>query len=251
MKVTTEEFKAQITKLVEMRYANALRKAGFHSYKDENICWFKVHNREMIQSVCFYSCWKSLPVLPLVAYASFPAYIDNSLPFDGERVSDCEPCIAGKFRSAMGFFNSTPVVYSLDSDGAAVVSHYQENRHEEFINTFISEIGDITTPERFFEEIQKENQPSQKDFYLSGGTDFVLYNGIEEMYPQCLEHAKSFSEHYLKSRNVCKKYAKAWAKPHIAHLRALTEDRLEYVAMLEERKQALLSKLERGGVPIE
>lgn len=61
---------------IQAVFANRLREAGFVCPEDNLLCWYRIINREVIQSVCFFSCWSAVPVMMSISYGTFPAFTE-------------------------------------------------------------------------------------------------------------------------------------------------------------------------------
>lgn len=56
-------------------YADYLRQEGFVSLNGENICWYRVVNQEIVNSICFFTHWSREPVSLEIGYGIHPLFI--------------------------------------------------------------------------------------------------------------------------------------------------------------------------------
>lgn len=70
----------QIRNLHARRYIQAvfgrrLRKAGFVCPDDKLLCWYRLNDNEIVNSICFFSRWPNVPVMPEIAYGIHPLFV--------------------------------------------------------------------------------------------------------------------------------------------------------------------------------
>ena len=56
-------------------YADQLKRAGFFSYKGEDICWFRLVNNEVIHAVYFVASHGNLPAMLEIGYGCHPLFV--------------------------------------------------------------------------------------------------------------------------------------------------------------------------------
>lgn len=60
---------------IEAVFANLLRAEGFNCPDDKLLCWYRVVNKEVVHSVCFFSRWPNVPLMMEIAYGVHPLFL--------------------------------------------------------------------------------------------------------------------------------------------------------------------------------
>lgn len=61
---------------IQAVFAKRLKEEGFICPDDKLLCWYRIVNREVIHSVCFFSCWSAVPVMMWIGYGVFPTFTE-------------------------------------------------------------------------------------------------------------------------------------------------------------------------------
>lgn len=80
MRLSIKELKSQTQAYIRAVFAETLKKEGFVSYKNEDICWFRFPTDDIIQSVLFSTEFKRTPIALTMYYGSFPWFSDLGIP---------------------------------------------------------------------------------------------------------------------------------------------------------------------------
>ena len=60
---------------VETVFAERLRAEGFTSLDKNNLCWYRTVNHDIVNSVCFFTRWCDVPVMPTLSYGIHPTFL--------------------------------------------------------------------------------------------------------------------------------------------------------------------------------
>lgn len=72
---TSNIFKAHVQLYVRTVFADRLRRAGFASYRGEDLFWYRLVNNEVVHSVCFVTQSTGCPVALELGYGCHPLFI--------------------------------------------------------------------------------------------------------------------------------------------------------------------------------
>lgn len=59
---------------IQAVFADRLKEEGFVCPNDKLLCWYRVVNNELIQSIYFFSQWSNLPLMMEIGYGIHPTY---------------------------------------------------------------------------------------------------------------------------------------------------------------------------------
>ncbi len=229
-------------------YTNDFLKAGFVSYNDENLCWYKVINHEVLCSVYILLSWRVPPLIPSLHYCAYPLYVPVAVPESSVVERDVFRWV-GNIQTAHlkleyygirnprngdlaeRFFRDTDIQQSSDRRrGAELLQeiifpefekiHNQEDcyaLHRAYWCKKIDTFNSLTFPSAFVDE--------------------VIYMEDKELYPYCILRVQgrlNFSPEH--------KYAPIW-QMQLDALNGIRRE--EYLAYLEERKRKFVKKLEK------
>ena len=74
MILTKKFIKQQVQEFVREVFADTLREEGFTSYKNEDFCWFRVINHEVVHHVFFITPYRHCPIEAFVSCGFYPLY---------------------------------------------------------------------------------------------------------------------------------------------------------------------------------
>lgn len=229
-------------------YANDFLKAGFVSYNDENLCWYKVINHEVLCSVYILLSWRVPPLIPSLHYCAYPLYVPVAVPESSVVERDVFRWV-GNIQTAHlkleyygirnprngdlseRFFRDTDIQQSSDSRRGAEL--LQEIIFPEFEKIHNQEECYALHKAYWCKKIDTFNSLT----FPSAFVDEVIYMGDTELYPYCIRRIQgrlNFSPEH--------KYASIW-QMQLDALNGIRRE--EYLAYLEERKQKFVKKLEK------
>lgn len=232
--------KEQYQNRIKNVFAEDLQNAGFISYNNENLCWYKVINHKVLCSVFFFIQWMQPPLFPQIHYCAYPLYVPVPVPERSIRVPDRFDWHGMIPRAFPGEFpvQGSDIQFNFNDEGDRVLLK------SEIFPMFdaIHNLKDCYASNKAYWQKWNIN-----GYERSGRThnlifpfafiDEVICNEDKEMYPYC----KARIQPVLDSHPT-DKYAPLWQK----QLDALNSIRREdYLAYLEERKQKFVRKLEK------
>lgn len=246
-KTVTEE--AQ--KCIRRVFADRLTEEGFHSVLDNDICWYRVVNHEIIQSVSFYSSWNCLPLLLQVAYGSHPLFCE---PYYSRYVTSSEnfPIDQERFRT-MPIWDIPPTdekVYKLFAPSKSMIppKHDGSNTYT-FDHLILPDLERSKTIEQCYTVHKERHFERGFPINLISETfiDEVIYLNDTDMFQLCLEKAERVIGLYEGRTDYPTQKSKAEGEEYLARFtqlkQALTGNREEYVQILEQRAQRNSKKL--------
>ena len=80
-------------KYIQAVFADRLRMEGFICPDDKLLCWYRIVNKSLIQSIYFFSRWPNIPLMMEIAYGVYPLFVTPfffgdvhvSVPINDER----------------------------------------------------------------------------------------------------------------------------------------------------------------------
>lgn len=236
---------AHARKYIEEVFANRLKEEGFFCPDDRLLCWYRILNNEVLQTICFYSCWSNVPLIVSIAYGVNPLFkkpfatTDVSSPKrpDGAGFSRAEIRADGEKQWMAPYAPDAQVYAPIDGS---------RGRHtlEENVFPLLNSIQTLAqcyrlhldSPQRY--DISYAKSLADMGIYLQDDQNFsLLLNEVDdgirrcdwelERRPKSSEHAK-LKQEYLLLREVLR-----------------GNDRSGYVAVLEAKKQKTLQALKK------
>lgn len=231
-----EEFQNRIKQF----FAEDLKKSGFISYQDENLCWYKVINQEVLCSVFFYIQWMRPPLFPQIHYCAYPLYIPVPVPERSIRVPDRFDWHGMIPRAFPGEFpvQGSDIQFNFNDEGDRVLLK------SEIFPMFdaIHNLKDCYASNKAYWQkwtIDGYERSGRKNglTFPFAFIDEVICNEDEEMYPYCILRIQKMFDTFL-----AEKYAPLW-QMQLDALNGIRRE--EYLAYLEERKRKFVKKLEK------
>lgn len=228
-------------------YSDKLKKMGFLSYKDECTSWYKVVNREIINSVYLFSALGCAPLLMEIGYGIHPLFIPAPIPqkliFTGSHNDEVMREVRGQFKYS--FYRET-----------SVMCHSTEERGAELLDTDVfpvfrkakSELDAyIIHKNIYIDKIKMNNDANGGDVVRIIGSEWLADEAIyfddkdvQEMMikqliwqKECMERGDMYSS--------CGKLK--WHNARIAAIRDGARD--SFLIMLEARKRRFIKDLDR------
>lgn len=178
---------------IQAVFEKRLREEGFVCPDDKLLCWYRVVNHEIVNSIIFYTAWSDLPLMLSIGCGIFPLFVEpiftKSVLFAKRPINDIER------------FRNTPIVenypintmaYCRFSDDVAVDAPLHDGRGiYTFDSLILPEMDSITTVDAAFmhhkQKRAERNTHSTNQLGIISNTfaDMALYLGAEEVYPEC------------------------------------------------------------------
>ena len=236
-------------------YTNDFLKAGFVSYNDENLCWYKVINHEVLCSVYILLSWRVPPLIPSLHYCAYPLYVPVAVPESSVVERDVFRWV-GNIQTAHLKLEYYGIRNPRNGDLAERFFRDTDIQQSSARRRGAELLQEITFPE--FEKIHNQEdcyalhraywlKENIDDYERSGRThnlifpfafiDEVICNEDEEMYPYCILRIQKMFDTFL-----AEKYAPLW-QMQLDALNGIRRE--EYLAYLEERKRKFVKKLEK------
>lgn len=236
---------------VDAVFAEKLRKEGFACPDDRHICWYRVMNDTVVNSIVFYSVWPNMPILLFAGYGIHPlfekpVYTTNAFfsgrPVDPDRFKE-QPLMK---KDAMNRVFANDIQVMVPNDG--------KNGLHIFEDVILPKMENVTSVESCYQLHKnrhldiKHNDLKIKFGNLSGVfVDEAIYVGDSEVYPYCLENAQRRIEMLKDAWRPSRRAAcKLWERRKDALLGNTREDYLQELdRRMSENKAELKIMLER------
>jgi len=226
-------------------FEQQLREAGFACPDDKLLCWYRIRNGALLDTVVFYSKYTAIPVLLWIYYEVSPFFIEPYYPRSAYQSFDLfvrRDCFRATPPEEGANVSPTQAPYS---DDILVYAAAYGNRG-------LYTLTDVILP--YFDSVQTVEEcyyshkegPYYKDTSLefnSASREFAeeaIYNGDAELYPDLLARA-NYSVNLFEKLTLSKPNKKEYeqALQHWQQIRAvLTEgNREEYLQILNQRAQ--------------
>lgn len=241
---------------VQEVFANRLEQEGFKNVDGHNICWYRVKNPDVINTITFFSQQNRLPLMlrigcgihPLFAEPHFSRNVYIASPeFDKERFT-ITPIVEVRPEEPMCYkpFSQEAWVYVPGRDGRGIYT---------FDQILLPQMDNIHTIEDCY-RFHKETYLSfvfrdAKDRFNSMSQTFideVIYVDDVEMYPICLEKmARSIAVlENARVRNTASPKDITLLDCLLVQQRTILEnDRKAYMLLLEQRKKKNVDRLQK------
>lgn len=233
---------------IDTVFAEKLQEAGFVCPDDKHLCWYRVRNKEILDSIIFFSRWSNLPVWLDVAYGMQPLFsppvFTNSVYFPKRPIYD-PVCFQPTNIHEDGSSKMWKACYSED---ILVLAPGYNGRG---IYTLEQELLPLMENTKSYEDIYLhakklalESNPHstiEEAFWLASGAfiDLIIYLNDQELYPYCHERtsrAITWAERDCRrhpSRKDLKVALQHWKERETA----FTGGRDDYLKILEQRKE--------------
>ena len=166
---------------IEDVFAERLRLEGFACPDDKLLCWYRVVNKEIIQSVCFFSRWSNIPVMLEIAYGIHPLFLR---PVSSNDVFFSKPPYDERFYT-VGITEGGKRQFAPYTEDISVYAPTAEGRG-------IWTLTDVLMPQfnsvQTFEECYRFNQRMAEQRYRSFSStviDEAIYLDDEDAYSEC------------------------------------------------------------------
>ena len=183
---------------VQEVFEKRLREEGFTCPDDKCLCWYRVVNREIVNSIIFWSPWTVVPVELEIGYGIFPLF--STIPFtpsitnprrpiDGERFSRAWLRESESISQHQKLYSPAIWVYAPGFGGKGIYT---------FDKVLLPRMNSVSTVREAYQyHIQRRLDDAQKfdpdgkypnlKYCVLSETfmDMVVYLDDQEMYPYC------------------------------------------------------------------
>ena len=241
-----------IQEIVRPKCADLLRANGFVSYKNEDLCWYRIIGGELLQAVYYFSTCSRVPLMLRSYFGCHPLFFEPPIPHPVATKRGFVPsrvmfdsiywllgCHLATNRSSDPVLHpalklrENRLIYALPDDRDAAVL-------EKYVLPLLDEVRTI---EMAYTMHKKENYLNfvPTDFIPFLLAEEAIYMGDEELYPLCIKIAKEIQSNML----ICTQdpEMKIHADQMLEYFE--TEDRARYMQRMEERKQNTLKLLKK------
>ena len=253
-KITSSDLLLWMQTYVRAVFADRLQKEGFVSMNGDDICWHRIVNQEIINTVFFYTLWSTYPVIPMIGYGIHPLFV---MPYSSSKVripdypsnQEITPSlpITGKMKgSGYRFFSPTIPVMVPNTEDQGLYTL------DEII---LPQMQSVRTIEECYSlhksrYTEDKKYPLQQRLNASSGDliDEAIYVADEEFYPYYLSliERRYQASKRLDPKQLNKRENRQWIDQVIAQRAALLEGkRDEFLAGLERRKENTIALLKK------
>ena len=236
---------------VQEVFEKRLREEGFSCPNDKLLCWYRVTDHTIVNSIIFNSHWKALPVMLDIGYGIFPlflepvvsqhaAFIDRPLQDDRFVHQELKE-LHYRGRVIYAPYSDEIMVYAPDSDGGGIYTF------DEKLLPIMDEIRTIEDAYLFHKNrrmsaprIPSVNRLSPFGEISRSFVDMALYVDDAEVYPDCQRQAEQMVSLYTKLTRqlpMRKKYAIELDKWRMLQNALCGTNRGSYLEVLEQRKE--------------
>ena len=235
-------------------FESILRAEGFQCPDDRLLCWYRIHNEEVVNSIIFYTQYPNLPLMLGIGYGIFPSF---QKPFYlSNVVSNDHPGQEEHFVHQPIIENNRPEQdsYAAFSDDVLVYAPLAGGRGKNTLEgVLLPHMNQIHTLQDVYEYHKRrlEGRPMAKHYgaYSEISKTFISMAYIledEQMYPFCkarIEKNRTLFETLSLQFPDRKKY-----QDELAGWKELEElfkcgDRTDFIGMWERRKHQNLNYL--------
>lgn len=235
-------------------FADLLRQEGFTSLDGDDVCWYRVVNKEVVNSICFYTHWYHEPVSLEVGYGIHPLFIP---PFQNPKVhltsqpGSCEVMDSQQLICKEGGFGR--VYYSPNTP---VYMPWGEDRG-------LHTLESILIPQMNSIQTVVDCYKMHKDRYLNSGAAFeqIVYNlfsadfideGIlvedKELYPyfwSWIDHKRQIIGSFNEKQRARREIRNLLHQMQIQEAVLATGNREAFLADLEQRKDKVIKMMNK------
>ena len=252
-----------VQRFVREVYADRLRQAGFSSYRNEDIHWYKLVNNDVIHAVYFVTDYMSFPVNLEIRYGCHPLFIppvfqrspfvDTSYGYEQmyERIPELVPGSMpyGVQRSVV----RGPVNRIYRAPDILVSCPADEHIGQSVLEKVLAILDAADSPMACYmahkswrlSQIENDSWLTMTSYFADG----VLYWKDQALYPYCMRYVNGKLELLEKAKEERKHYRKTDQEEHqrLLDLRSAFSDEMptEYMQKLRERASENLRLLEK------
>lgn len=250
MKLSNAFIKQQVQEFVRAVFADTLREKGFTSYKNEDFCWFRVVNHEVVHHVFFITPHRNYPIIPFTSCGFYPLYADIDIP-TSPYMYNCNigvPPLVTQVHWHTGRLwpgNGNVMCSEDDTYGLKML-------REKVLVQFEGMDSGLNCYKRH-KEMRLQSLMGASMFEYRPYNDFIaemIYQNDSELYGEFLEAIAKYRQKDLSNTVNQPEIIRERLAQLDTWQRAITEDRQPFLDELEKRKAEFIIKLEKGGIPI-
>lgn len=231
---------------VEEVFAESLEKEGFICPDNNSLCWYRIKNDAILNSIVFFSSWNKLPLAMSIGYAMHPLFVRpvhttsikfSNIPTDSERFRE-QPLVGNGALSYQQYSQDIKVMVPRNSGNGLYT----------FENVILPKMEQATSIEACY-QVHKDIRLNYKynDMFIKFKTisdvfvDEAIYVEDTEVYPYCIQsierHIQLYQERCAAEPNVRSHQdsLKVWEQRNAAIQNGARE---EYIQILKEREEA-------------
>ena len=251
-----QEINLHSKRYIEAIFEKRLREEGFVCPDDKLLCWYRLKNGEIINSVVFYSLWHKMPLMLSIGYGIHPLF---QKPAYSNSVTFPQRPLDRQFFSPQSIVENYPInamAYAPYSEGIQVMAPGHDGKGVyTFDSILLPQMEAITTIDACYQRHKEDIvNSSVSDLSVKYGAisdvfvDEAIYIGDKEVYQYC---AKSINKHIAWFRKCCdekadkKKYLMELQKWELRKSALLDGTREEYLHILEKNKMDNLAYMKK------
>lgn len=235
---------------IQAVFADRLKEEGFVCPNDKLLCWYRVVNNELIQSIYFFSQWSNLPLMMEIGYGIHPTY---HKPFSSSDVYiSNQPYDERFYTVAIGSdlpvqhyspYSPDILVYAPKNDGSGITTL------DHVVLPTMNSIKSVEECYRFHRKMYCHSSFGMSTIMI----DEAIQLGNTAAFPNCNRALDKMISVYGKN---CEQYpSKKEYQDKLQYARhqkaaLLTENRKAYMDILEQRSAKNLQQLKKWGILI-
>lgn len=230
---------------IQAVFADRLQAEGFVCPDDNLLNWYRIVNKELIHSVCFFSHWSNLPLMMCIAYGIHPLFVS---PFHSTDVHISAPVNDERFylqtiteaapKQCFAPYADDILVYAPQTDGRGLYTL------EKIILPRINPVQTIEQCYRFHREQASKLSGRMTPTII----DEAIYLNDIAAYPNCKLSVGKLISMYQRQCEIFptnKHYKDILAQLQLQD-RALSDNaRAEFLLVLEQRTQRTIKLLKK------
>ena len=236
---------------IQTVFADRLKEEGFVCPNDKLLCWYRVVNNELVNSICFFSQWSNVPLMMEIGYGIHPAY---HKPFSTSDVYiSNRPDDERFYTVAIGSdlpvqhyspYSSEILVYAPRGDGRGITTL------DHVVLPTMNSIQSIEECYRFHRKMYCHSTFGMSTIMI----DEAIQLGHTAAFPNCaraLDKMISVYGKYGEQYPSKKEYQDKLQYARYQKATLLAENRKPYMDILEKRAAKNLQQLKKWGVIID
>lgn len=233
LKSSAEERKEHLQNWARYYCAEKLRQRGFVSYNNEDLCWYKIVNGEVMLSVYFYIMYPMYPYPVNIGYGIHPLFIAAPIPHKVTIRGWTDDEIMTQLRIRTNR-SQTPIDHYI-------LAPATEQCGAEYLDKEVFPLFDqVHSIEDAYQIYKNRYIEREKQIYHPFTTlefdDFAIFMNDTEIYPLCLR-----SKAKKRFHETDKRYALNQSQTAVM----TGGDPAQHLALLEARKKRFISKIRR------
>ena len=242
-----QEINLHAKRYIQAVFEERLRKEGFVCPDDKLLCWYRLKNETIVNSIIFYSAWSNMPVMLSVGYGIYPLF--QKPPYSSSVNCPQRPVEQEVFthQSLVENYPISNMAYTPFSDEIWVAAPGNDGKGiYTFDRILLPKMDAITTIESCYRRHKADREDvSYEDRAVNFNTisdifvDEALYLDDTDVYPYCEKsvekHLTWFQKCYEEKPDK-KKYQMELQKWELRKSALLDGTREEYLKILERNR---------------